>query len=192
MSVSMDDQESRARAAARNAGSGTEVLADGILLIFKFVESHLEEEERRFYEGLKSGDYVPLERLLPIWESLARRIPNEMNAAIKGMVYRTKRILAEAGARTPADAVRVSNVLYQTFNRGPRIGGIEVVAEGENETLVDSSTWVGCEPSAWFFEAIVRAFGARAVRIEHLKPCQRRGDRYCRHRGRWSGVKQPS
>lgn len=186
----VDNQRTRADTGARAADSGTEVLSDGTLLIFKFLELHLIGAERRFYEGLKPGEYVPIESLQPIWKSLVQRIPKEMKSAIKEMVYRTKGILAETGVRTPADALRVSNVLYQTFNRGPRIGGIEVVTARENEAVVDDSTWVGCLAGAWFFEAVVRAFGARAVRIEHLKPCQRGGERYCRHRGRWSGVKQ--
>ena len=186
----VDNQGTGADASARAAESGTEVLADGILLIFKFLEPHLSGAERRFYEDLKSGEYVPLESLLPIWESLVQRIPKEVKAAIKGMIYRTKRILAETGVRRPADALRVSNELYQTFIRGPRLGGIKVVSEGANEVVIDTSTWVGCVANAWFFEAIVRAFGARAVRIEHLKPCQRRGERYCRYWGRWSGVKR--
>jgi hypothetical protein len=182
-----DNQGGRTDAAVRAQGSGTEVLSDGILLIFKFMEPRLIGAERRFYEDLRPGEYVPLESLLPIWESLVQRIPKEMKAAIKGMIYRTKRILADTGVRTPADALRVSNLLYQTFNRGPRIGGVEVVTERENEAVVDDSTWVGCVAGAWFFEGIVRAFGARAVRIEHLKPCRRGRERYCRHRGRWSG-----
>jgi hypothetical protein len=186
----VDHQGTRADVRAPVAGSGTEVLADGILLIFKFVESHLIGAERQFYKDLKPGEYVPLETLLPIWESLAERIPKELKAAIKGMIYRTKGILTETGVRRPADALRASNVLYQTFNRGPRIGGIEVVSEGENEAVVDNSTWVRCVTGAWFLEAVVRAFGARAVHIEHLKPCQRQGERYCRHRGRWSSVKE--
>ena len=185
-----DNQPTQADASAIAAESGTEILADGILLIFKFVESHLIGAERRFYKDLEPGEYVPLESLLPIWEALVQRIPKEMNAAIKGMIYRTKPILAETGVRRPVDAVRASNVLYQTFNRGPRIGGIEVVSESVNEAVVDVSTWVGCVAGAWFFEAVLRAFGARAVRIEHLNPCQRRGERYCRFRGRWSGEKQ--
>jgi len=156
----------------------------------KFVETHLTGTERAFYENLKPGEYVPLEILMPVWESLTQRIPKEMKAAIKGMIFRTRRILAETGVQRPADALRVSNVLYQTFNRGPRLGGVEVVSEGENEAVVDNSTWAGCIAGMWFFEAVVRAFGARAVRLEHLRPCQRRGDRYCRYRGRWSGVKQ--
>jgi len=186
----VENQGTRADASARVAQSGTEVLADGILLIFKFIAPHLSVAERRFYEDLKPGEYVPLESLLPIWESLVQRIPKELKAAIKGMIYRTKRILAETGVRRPADALRVSNDLYQTFNRGPRIGGIKVVSEPANEVVVDNSTWVGCVAVAWFIESVVRAFGARAVRIEHLKPCQRRGERYCRQRARWSGVKQ--
>jgi hypothetical protein len=184
------NQGTGADASAGAADSGTEVLADGILLIFKFVESHLIGAERRFYEDLKPGEYVPLESLLPIWEALVQRIPKEMKVAVKGMIYRTKPLLTETGVRSPADALRVSNDLYQTFIRGPRLGGIKVVSEGANEVVIDTSTWVGCVANAWFFEAVIRAFGARAVRIEHLKPCQRRGDRYCRHRARWSGVKQ--
>lgn len=186
----VDKQKTPAGASARVAESGTEVLTDGILLIFKFVETHLIGAERRFYMDLKPGEYIPLESLTPIWESLVQRIPKEMYAAIKGMIFRTKSLLAGTGVRRPADAVRVSNVLYQTFNRGPRLGGIEVVSEGGNEAVVDNSTWTGCVAGAWFFEAVLRAFGARAVRIEHLTPCQRRGERYCRYRGRWSGVKQ--
>ncbi|MFQ5457644.1 MAG: hypothetical protein ACE5FC_04215 [Myxococcota bacterium] len=173
------------------AQSGTEVLADGILLIFKFVEVHLVGAERRFYKELKPGEYVPLETLKPVWESLTQRIPREMKAAIKGMTFRTKGILAETGVQRPADALRVSNEFYQAFNRGPRIGGIEVVSASADEAVVDNSTWVGCTGGAWFFEAIVRAFGARGVHIEHLKPCQRLGDRYCRYRGRWAGMKHP-
>ncbi|MDP3939336.1 MAG: hypothetical protein Q8R92_14530 [Deltaproteobacteria bacterium] len=158
-----DTQGTPADARAPAAESGTEVLTDGILLTFKFVETHLIGEERRFYKELKPGEYIPLESLMPIWEALVERIPKELKAAIKGMIFRTKSLLAETGVRRPADAMRVSNVLYQTFNRGPRLGGVE---------------------------AVLRAFGARAVRIEHLTPCQRRGERYCRYRGRWSGVKQ--
>jgi hypothetical protein len=109
--------------------------------------------------------------------------------AIKGMIYRNRRYLEETGARTPADALRVSSVLYQTFHRGPRVGGREVIAEGENEVIVDDSSWVGCRACGWFIEAIVRAFGARAVRIDHLNPCRRKGDRHCRIRVRWSGVR---
>ncbi len=170
--------------------SGTEILSDGVLLVLKFVESHLNGSELELLKELKPGEYVPLETLLPLWELLTKRIPDELRAAIKGMVYRNKRILAETGAKSPADALRFSNVLYQTFNRGPRLGGREVVAEGDNEVIVDDSTWPGCGTCVWFIEAYVRAFGARAVRIEHLKPCRLRGERQCRYRVRWAGVKQ--
>jgi hypothetical protein len=186
MTTSMDE-----RAGLAGAESGTEVLTDGILLIFKFMESHLNEEELRFYKDLKPGEYVPLESLRPIWDALAERIPTEMKAAIKGMVFRTRGILAETGAQTPGDAVRASNVLYQAFVRGPRIGGVEVLTEAENEAVTNDLTWVRCPSGGWFFEAVLRAYGARAVRIEHLNPCQRKGERYCRLRGRWSGVKRP-
>jgi len=177
---------------AAPAGSGTEISSDGVLLVLKFVAQHLTEKELGLLKDLKPGEYLPLEDLLPIWETITQRIPQEIKAAIKGMIYRNKRILAETGARTPADALRVSNLLYQAYNRGPRLGGREVVAEGANEVIVDDSTWPGCRTCGWFIEAYVRAFGARAVRIEHLKPCRLRGDRQCRLRVGWSGVKQPS
>lgn len=169
--------------------SGTELSTDGVLLVLKFVEQFLTVDELRFYRSLKPGEYVLLAEIHPIWESLTKRIPVQMKAAVKGMIYRNKRILDAAGAKTPADALRVANLLYQSFNRGPRIGGWIVVAEKEMEAIVDDSTWTGCGVCGWFIEAHVRVFGAKAVRVHHLEPCRKRGDRHCRYRVRWSGVK---
>ena len=183
----MEKEVPRTRAAAPQAG--TELLTDGVLLVLKFVESLLTPEELQFYRTLKPGEYVLLSKILPIWEGLTRRIPDQMKAAVKGMIYGNRRILTGAGAKTPTDSLRVANLLYQSFNRGPRIGGWIVVAEKENEAVVDDSTWPGCGTCAWFIEAHVRVFGAKAVRIKHLEPCRTRGDRHCRYRVRWSGVK---
>ncbi len=169
--------------------SGTELLTDGVLLVLKFVEQFLTVEELHLYRTLRPGEYVRLSEIYPMWESLTRRIPDQMKAAVKGMIYRNKRILDAAGAKTPADALRVANLLYQSFNRGPRIGGWIVVAEKENEAIVDDSTWTGCGVCGWFIEAHVRVFGAKAVRVYHLGLCRSRGDRHCRYRVLWSGVK---
>ena len=169
--------------------AGTELLTDGVLLVLKFVEQFLTVEELRFYRSLMPGEYVLLSEIYPMWESLTLRIPTQLKAAVKGMIYRNKRILDAAGAKTPTDALRAANLLYQSFNRGPRIGGWIVVAEKENEAIVDDATWPGCGVCAWFIEAHVRVFGAKAVRINHLESCRKRGDRHCRYRVRWSGVK---
>ena len=165
-------------------------MTDGVLLVLKFVEQFLTKEELRFYRNLTPGEYVLLSEIYPIWDSLTKRIPNQMKAAVKGMIYRNKRILDAAGAKSPADALRVANLLYQSFNRGPRIGGWIVVAEKENEAIVDDSTWPGCGVCDWFIEAHVRVFGAKAVRVHHLDPCRKRGDRHCRYRVRWLAVKK--
>ena len=169
--------------------SGTELLTDGVLLVLKFVEQLLTPDELRFYRELKPGEYVLLSNIFPVWEGLTERIPDQMKAAVKGMIYGNRRILTGAGAKTPTDALRVGNLLYQSFNRGPRIGGWIVVAEKDNEAIVDDSTWPGCGVCDWFIEAHVRAFGARAVRIKHLEPCRKRGERHCRYRVRWSSVR---
>ncbi len=167
---------------------GTEISTDGILLVLKFVETFMSGSERRIYEDLKAGDYVSLDIVRPMWESLTESIPDQLKAAIKGMIYTHRKLLDETGARSPADALRVSNLLYQTFTRGPRIGGREVVAEGEKEVVVDDSTWPGCRVTVWFIEAYVRAFGAKGVRIEHLGPCRERGNPQCRYRVRWTSL----
>jgi hypothetical protein len=167
---------------------GTEISTDGILLVLKFVETFMTGSEHRIYEDLKGGDYVSLDIVRPMWESLAESIPDQLKAAIKGAIYARRKLLDETGARSPADALRVSNLLYQTFTRGPRIGGREVVTEGAQEVVVDDSTWPSCRISAWFIEAYVRAFGARGVRVEHLGPCRERGNPRCRYRVRWTAV----
>jgi hypothetical protein len=166
----------------------TEISTDGILLVMKFLERFLTAEERAFAAEMKPGVYLPLTLVYPIWERLTFRVPDEMRAAIKGMVYARMKLLEETGARSPADALRVSNLVYQAFNRGSRMGGREVVAEGENEAIVDDSTWPGCRVAPWFMDAYVRAFGARGVRVEHLESCRTRGERFCRFRVRWSRV----
>jgi hypothetical protein len=172
------------------SSAGTEVSTDSVMVVLRLVGHLLTDEERKVCLEMESGTFVPLETILPLWESIARRIPDQMKTAIKGMIYRGRGILSEMGVRTPADALRVSNAQYQTFNRGPRIGGRQVVVEKRGEVIVDESTWQRCEISAWFIEAYVRAFGARGVRIEHLNPCRIKGDRYCRFRVRWSRVEQ--
>ena len=165
-----------------------EVSTDGIHLLMKFLERFLDEADLERFRAMKPGEWIPLDSVYPVWEDLVARIPDEMKAAIKGAVYARAKILEETGARSPADALRVSNILYQAFNRGPRLGGREVVQEGPNEVIVDDSAWPGCRISPWFIEAFVRAFGARGVRVEHLDPCRRRGERFCRYRVRWSRV----
>jgi hypothetical protein len=167
---------------------GTEISTDGILLVLKFVETFMSGSERRIYQDLKAGDYVSLDIVRPLWESMTESFPDQFKAAIKGMIYTHKKLLDETGARSPADALRVSNLLYQTFTRGPRIGGREVVAEGENEVVVDDSTWPGCRVAVWFIDAYVRAFGAKGVRIDHLEPCRNEGNRECRYRVRWTSI----
>ncbi len=165
-----------------------EVSTDGIHLLMKFVERFLDEADRERFRAMQPGEWVPLDSVYPVWEDLVARIPDQMKAAIKGAVYARAKILEETGARSPADALRVSNILYQAFNRGPQLGGREVVQEGSNEVIVDDSAWPGCRISPWFIEAFVRAFGARGVRVEHLDPCRGRGERFCRYRVRWSRV----
>jgi hypothetical protein len=165
-----------------------EVSVDGIHLLMKFLERFLDDEELSRFRAMKPGEWVPLDSVYPVWEDLVARIPEQMRAAIKGAVYARAKILEETGARSPADALRVSNILYQVFNRGPRLGGREVVHEGPNEVIVDDSTWPGCRIDPWFIEAFVRAFGARGVRVEHLDPCRGRGERFCRYRVRWARV----
>ncbi|MFQ5458195.1 MAG: hypothetical protein ACE5FC_07075, partial [Myxococcota bacterium] len=77
------------RPVASQPQAGTELSTDGVVLVLKFVESHLTPDELRFYQGLKPGEYVLLSKILPIWEGLTRRIPGQMKAAVKGMIYRT-------------------------------------------------------------------------------------------------------
>lgn len=39
--------------------SGTEILSDGVLLVLKFVESHLSGSELGLLKELKPGEYIP-------------------------------------------------------------------------------------------------------------------------------------
>ena len=169
----------------------TKISAEGISLALKFVERFLTEDELQLVRKMQPGAFLPLEQIRWVWDNLVRRAPVEMKAAIKGMIYAQRKMLEETGARSPADFLRVSNIVYQTFTRGARIGGREVVSEGQNELVVDDSTWPGCKVAPWFIEAYVRAGGAggaRGVRIEHLELCRTKSDRICRYRVRWSSV----
>jgi len=169
-----------------------EIPVDTIHLLMKFLEPFVDEEVIARFRAMKPDEWVPLDSVYPIWEDLVARVPEQMKAAIKGVVYARAKVLEETGAKSPADALRVSNIMYQAFNRGPRLGGREVVREGPNEAIVDDSTWFDCRSAPWLIEAFVRAFGARGVRVEHLDPCRGRGERFCRYRVRWLRVEPRS